>query len=71
MKYNRTMIVFFSMSDPPEQPGKPVIKEIDRGYVSISWEPPENDGGAPITAYIVEKKDEDGDWEQVSVVFKN
>ncbi|XP_071854761.1 twitchin-like isoform X8 [Apostichopus japonicus] len=50
--------------DPPEQPGKPVIKEIDRGYVSISWEPPENDGGAPITAYIVEKKDEDGDWEQ-------
>lgn len=65
------MIVFFSMSDPPEQPGKPVIKEIDRGYVSISWEPPENDGGAPITAYIVEKKDEDGDWEQVSVVFKN
>ncbi|XP_038051694.1 twitchin-like [Patiria miniata] len=50
--------------DVPDAPGKPVINEVDRGYVSLTWEKPENDGGAKITGYNVEKKEEDAEWEQ-------
>ncbi|XP_013148822.1 PREDICTED: twitchin isoform X2 [Papilio polytes] len=47
----------------PDAPGKPDIKDWDKQHVDLKWEKPANDGGAPITAYIVEKKDRDtGKW---------
>ncbi|XP_013785867.1 twitchin-like, partial [Limulus polyphemus] len=50
--------------DEPSQPGKPEVTDWDKDHVDIKWTPPENDGGSPITGYVVEKKDKFGDWEK-------
>uniref|UniRef100_A0A8C3UGG8 Titin n=1 Tax=Catharus ustulatus TaxID=91951 RepID=A0A8C3UGG8_CATUS len=34
-----------------------VIDEVDANYVTISWEPPELDGGAALSGYVVEQRD--------------
>ena len=51
-----------SISDAPEAPGKPNADEVDRGFVRLSWEAPEADGGSPIIGYVVEKRERDGEW---------
>ncbi|XP_072180965.1 twitchin-like [Diadema setosum] len=43
--------------DVPGPPGRPTILEVDSTTMTITWTPPENDGGSPVTGYIVEKKD--------------
>ena len=45
------------MSDVPEAPSKPEVTAVDRTQISISWSPPESDGGSPITGYYIEKKE--------------
>ena len=44
--------------DKPGQPGGPVkVEEVTSESVTISWEPPEYNGGCTIKHYIVEKRD--------------
>lgn len=44
--------------DKPGQPGGPVkVEEVTSDSVTISWNPPEYDGGCTIKSYIVEKRD--------------
>ncbi|XP_038047566.1 titin-like, partial [Patiria miniata] len=43
--------------DVPGAPEKPKVTAVDRTQITISWSPPESDGGSPITGYIIEKKD--------------
>lgn len=43
--------------DPPSAPGKPKATDWSRKHVVLEWKEPESDGGAPITKYIIEKKD--------------
>lgn len=51
-----TYILF--LSDQPDEPTGPVrFDEIDATSVTICWDPPQRDGGAPITNYIVEMRD--------------
>lgn len=44
-----------------ELPGKPVgpleVLDIQRTNISIRWKPPKDDGGVPLTAYVIEKRD--------------
>lgn len=53
--------------NPFDEPGKPEnvrATDWDKDHVDLAWTPPTNDGGSPVTAYIVEKKDKFGQWEK-------
>ena len=39
----------------PGAPGAPAVSEIRATSCKLTWAPPERDGGAPITAYTVER----------------
>lgn len=46
-------------------PGKPsdvTPVDWDKDHFDLEWKAPQNDGGAPIEKYIIEKKDKFGDW---------
>ena len=54
-----------------DEPGKPTDvtpTDWDKDHVDLKWKAPDVDGGSPITAYIVEKKDKYGDWEKAAEV---
>lgn len=52
--------------DPADTPGKPQIVDWSSNHADLKWRAPEDDGGAPITGYIVEKKDNNtGKWQKV------
>lgn len=43
---------------PPGPPIGPLFAEpLGRDSVSLSWQPPEDDGSLPITGYVIEKRD--------------
>jgi predicted phage tail protein len=51
--------------DPYGEPGAPCNLELvdyDADSADLKWEPPRDAGGAVITGYLVEKKDEFGRW---------
>jgi len=53
----------------PGIPGKPKAKDWDRDHVDLTWTKPDSDGGAPITGYIIEKKDQYGSkWTKAAEV---
>lgn len=42
----------------PDRPGKPVVKDFDKHSALLKWAPPADEHGAPVTSYILEKKDQ-------------
>lgn len=55
--------------DVAGKPGTPKIKDFDRDFVELEWTRPDTDGGAPITGYVIEKKDRFApDWEECAQV---
>lgn len=52
------LIPHFFSTDKPGPPTGPIkIVEVDSTFVTISWEPPELDGGAALSGYVVEQRD--------------
>lgn len=51
----------------PGPPGKPKVAEATRSSMLVTWTPPLDNGGAPITGYWLEKKEEGGVyWSRVN-----
>ena len=61
---------YVNVLDVPEKPRAFTLDEIRAEHVKISWAPPEDDGGTPITGYIVRAMDiEYGEWLTVAEVI--
>lgn len=55
------------MFDTPGPPGAPEITGYNTTSVSLKWTPPKDDGGSPVTGYVIEKFEKDGaDWTPVN-----
>ena len=53
------------MIDTPEGPLE--INDVKPDSCVLTWKPPKNDGGSPISNYIIEKFDtKKGEWQKVS-----
>lgn len=54
-------------ADPPGPPSTPEVTGYDSNQVSLKWHPPREDGGSPVTGYVVERfeKRGGGDWAPV------
>ncbi|CAF4536552.1 unnamed protein product [Rotaria sp. Silwood1] len=54
--------------DKPDTPEGPLdISDVKPDSCILTWKPPKNDGGSPISNYIIEKLDtKKGDWQKVS-----
>lgn len=46
---------YFSFSDPPDPPTKLKVNLVTKNTVTLSWECPKNNGGSPVTHYIIER----------------
>ena len=58
---------YVNVLDVPEKPRSLSPDEVRAEHVKISWAPPDDDGGTPITGYVVRVLDlEGGDWLQVA-----
>jgi len=53
---NNAVICVLYCVDKPWPPGRPTVTSMTRDSVTLSWSPPRNDGGSPVTGYIVESK---------------
>ena len=63
------MSLYF-IQDKPEAPGQPQIEEMYAQSADLSWTAPANDGGAPITHYVVEyKKKGQAKWQVWYLVY--
>lgn len=49
--------MIYFISDEPGAPGTPEVVDWDKDHVDLKWLPPVNDGGAPVTGYVIEKRE--------------
>ena len=49
--------MYGAIVDKPAPPRNLCVKEINPNYITLQWNTPDEDGGAPITGYVIEKAD--------------
>ena len=55
--------------DKPHSPHSVDVKDVQKTQVCLKWTAPDDDGGSPITSYIVEKKEGNRKmWQHVGTV---
>lgn len=50
-------IYLFASAAPFKATGPIVVIDVDRTSIKIKWLPPKDDGGSPVTGYIIEKRE--------------
>lgn len=58
------VLTFVTIIGPPTRPEGPLkVKDVTSSGAKVKWDKPKDDGGKPITAYVVEKMDaQTGRW---------
>lgn len=57
---------FYSFADIPGKPTNLEIDDWDVDRVDLKWAAPKNDGGAPISGYVIERKEKlHSSWDEV------
>ena len=51
------MVIKIHIADKPEAPVNVRVTEQHKEYITVGWEEPASDGGAPVKGYVVEKRD--------------
>lgn len=49
-------LIYIFFIEPPSTPGKPVASDWGSDFIELSWTPPKEDGGSPVSGYIIQKK---------------
>lgn len=63
--------LYAPLLDPPGSPGNPTVKDKTKNSITLTWTPPDRDGGSPIKGYIVEVHEEGSvDWRMVNPADK-
>lgn len=63
--------MLFRITDPPGKPGIPEPVDWDKEWMDLKWTKPMKDGGAPITGYLIEKKEKDSpNWTKAAQIDK-
>ena len=50
------LLIFFFILGPPNKPQNLLVSDLTKEEVTLKWEEPDFDGGAPIIGYYVEKR---------------
>ena len=53
--------------DPPSAPEPPVVTEVRTTSCTVTYQPSQDDGGAPVTGYILERRTPGPDSEWIRV----
>ena len=63
-----TVTVTVNVVDSPSPPQGPLaVVKLNSNEVTLSWSPPHDDGGSPVTGYVLEKREGGyGSWTNVS-----
>ncbi len=56
--------------EPPSAPKNLSVVKTDVGKVTLSWKPPDNDGGSPVTGYILQVAPAGGKKKKYDTVAK-
>ena len=48
--------VCMMFTDVPKEPEHLEVKDCDKSSITVAWQPPQSDGGAPIKSYVVEMR---------------
>jgi titin len=56
--HHSNLMYFIIIAATPGAPGVPEFPDIKDGQIQVTWTPPEDDGGSPITHYVLEYRAE-------------
>merc|ERR1740128_11344 len=58
--------------DEPDAPGRPKVSDWDSDFVELEWDAPKNNGGSPITGYVIQKKEKGSPfWQNAAQIAGN